>query len=121
MDCSIRIEQCDGNEIGLIRRRLSDKWSVPVVSVLRDQSRRFNELRREVKGISQHVLTRTLRSLERDGLVSREVTPTLPPRVDYSLTPLGQEFLAQVDTITDWVQDNLDTFEDAQRRYDRSN
>ena len=73
-----------------ILARVGDKWSVRVVMALTEESRRFNELRREIPGISQRMLTRTLRGLERDGLVSRAVTPTVPPRVDYALTALGK-------------------------------
>ena len=72
-----------------ILARVGDKWSVRVVMALADGSRRFNQLRRDIPGISQRMLTRTLRGLERDGLVSRKVTPSVPPRVDYALTPLG--------------------------------
>ncbi len=72
-----------------ILARVGDKWSVRVVMGLADGSRRFNELRRDIPGISQRMLTRTLRGLERDGLVSRTVTPSVPPRVDYALTALG--------------------------------
>ena len=73
-----------------ILARVGDKWSVRVVMGLADGSRRFNELRRDIPGISQRMLTRTLRGLERDGLVSRTVTPSVPPRVDYALTALGR-------------------------------
>ncbi len=73
-----------------ILARVGDKWSVRVVMALTEESRRFNELRREIPGISQRMLTRTLRGLERDGLVSRAVTPTVPPRVDYALTAARQ-------------------------------
>src|SRR5918997_5849822 len=70
--------------------RIGDKWSVLVVTTLGDGSRRFNELRREIPSVSQRMLTLTLRNLERDGLVSRAVTPSIPPRVDYELTALGR-------------------------------
>jgi DNA-binding HxlR family transcriptional regulator len=70
--------------------RVGDKWSLLVIGLLSAGTRRFSELRRSVDGISQRVLTATLRGLERDGLVSRTVHPTVPPRVDYTLTPMGR-------------------------------
>ncbi len=79
-----------------ILARVGDKWSVRVVMGLADGSRRFNELRRDIPGISQRMLTRTLRGLERDGLVSRTVTPSVPPRVDYALTALARSLCAPV-------------------------
>jgi DNA-binding HxlR family transcriptional regulator len=75
--------------------RVGDKWSVMLVSLLGDGAMRFNELRRSIEGISQRMLTLTLRGLERDGLVSRTVYPTIPPRVDYELTHLGRPAVQQ--------------------------
>lgn len=79
----------DCRTVGEILSRVGDKWTVQVVIALRDRSRRFNDLKREVNGISQQMLTRTLKILERDGLVARSVRPTTPPQVDYALTELG--------------------------------
>src|SRR3569623_3173273 len=76
--------------ISTLLSRSGDKWTVLVVQTLSDGPRRFNELRREIPSVSQRMLTLTLRTLERDGLVSRTVTPTIPPRVDYELTELGR-------------------------------
>ena len=76
--------------ISTLLSRIGDKWTVLVVQTLGDGSKRFNELRREIPSVSQRMLTLTLRNLERDGIVSRTVTPTIPPRVDYELTELGQ-------------------------------
>ena len=76
--------------ISTLLSRIGDKWTVLVVQTLSDGPRRFNELRREIPSVSQRMLTLTLRNLERDGLVSRTVTPTIPPRVDYELTALGR-------------------------------
>ena len=73
--------------------RIGDKWSLYIIATLNDGSRRFNELKREIEGISQRMLTLSLRGLERDGLVTRTVFPTIPPRVDYALTPLGATLL----------------------------
>ena len=81
----------DCRAIGDVLARVGDKWSVLVVSRLGEGPLRFNELRRSIGGISQRMLTLTLRGLERDGLVTRTVFPTIPPRVDYALTPLGRK------------------------------
>lgn len=98
--------------------RIGDKWSVLVVMMLRDRPRRFNELKRAVAGISQHMLTITLRGLERDGLVTRTVFPTIPPRVDYALTPLGHSLRAPVEALGKWAIDNQGAIKDAQRIFD---
>lgn len=105
--------------ISTLLARIGDKWTVLVVSTLGERSRRFNELRREIPSVSQRMLTLTLRNLERDGLVNRTVTPTIPPRVDYELTDLGRSLLAPVQRLADWALDNVDTIHEAQRRYDR--
>src|SRR5438477_11568106 len=79
-----------------VLKRVGDKWSIQVVALLRDGPKRFSELRRLVEGVSQRMLTLTLRGLERDGLVERSVEPTIPPRVDYELTDLGRTLLEPV-------------------------
>ncbi len=81
---------------------------------------RFNELRRRVGGISQRMLTLTVRGLERDGFVTRTVFPTIPPRVDYELTPLGHSLLTPIRELGSWAMQNIDLIEDAQRRFDRA-
>ena len=98
--------------------RVGDKWSVLVVMLLGEQSRRFNELRREIGGISQKMLSSTLRNLERDGFVSRTVHPTVPPRVDYALTGLGRELLVPVAALGQWAMGNMDRIDESRRRYD---
>lgn len=98
--------------------RIGDKWSVLVVSTLADGSKRFNELRREIPSVSQRMLTLTLRNLERDGLVSRKVTPSIPPRVDYALTDLGHSLQTPITALTQWAMDNVGTIHAAQDRYD---
>jgi DNA-binding HxlR family transcriptional regulator len=98
--------------------RIGDKWTVLVVSVLGDGPKRFNELRRALGSISQRMLTLTLRALERDGLVTRTVFPTIPPRVDYELTRLGQSLLAPVHVLGTWARQNRSAIEAARRRYD---
>ena len=104
--------------ISSLLQRIGDKWSVLVVGTLGDGSRRFNELRREIPSVSQRMLTLTLRNLERDGLVSRTVTPTIPPRVDYELTELGRSLLPPISRLTDWAMDNVETIHAAQARFD---
>jgi len=101
-----------------ILSRVGDKWSVQVVVQLGDGPRRFNELRRSVDGISQRMLTLTLRGLERDGLVTRTVYPTIPPRVEYRLTELGCSLLNTVRALGSWVVENRDQIMEARRRFD---
>ena len=98
--------------------RLADKWSLLVVELLGDGTRRFSELKREIDGISQRMLTRTLRQLERDGLVEREVHPVVPPRVDYSLTPLGSTLLDAVQPLVAWTRTHRDEIAAARDTYD---
>lgn len=87
-----------------ILNRVGDKWSVLVVVLLGDGPRRFNELKRVIDGISQRMLTTTLRGLERDGLVARTVHPATPPQVSYDLTPLGRTLLEPVSALAVWAQ-----------------
>ncbi|HVM23065.1 MAG TPA: helix-turn-helix domain-containing protein [Sphingomicrobium sp.] len=98
--------------------RIGDKWTVLVVNTLADGSRRFNELRREIPSVSQRMLTLTLRNLERDGLVSRTVTPTIPPRVDYELTGLGRSLVPALRAIESWALDHVKDIHAAQARFD---
>lgn len=84
--------------------RLGDKWSVLALTNLASGAVRFNELRRLLGGISQRILTRTLRTLERDGLVHRTVHPTTPPRVDYELTALGETLLGPIAAVATWAR-----------------
>lgn len=99
--------------------RVGDKWSMQVVISLADGPLRFNALRRAVSGISQRMLTRTLRGLERDGLVSRTVTPSVPPRVDYELTPLGDSLRGPVCGLGAWAIANREAMAAARARFDR--
>lgn len=98
--------------------RVGDKWSMLVVTVLKDETMRFSVLRRRVGGISQKMLTTTLRNLERDGFVDRTVRPSSPPQVDYRLTPLGQELLAPVAALADWTRANVDRIHLSRALYD---
>ena len=86
--------------------RIGDKWSVLLMHLLSSGPKRYSELQRSIDGISQRMLTLTLRSLERDGLVSRAVTPTSPPRVDYSLTAVGETLSGHVAQLIDWAEDH---------------
>ncbi|WP_271892852.1 winged helix-turn-helix transcriptional regulator [Candidatus Phyllobacterium onerii] len=101
-----------------ILARVGDKWTVLVVSYLGNRSMRFNELRRAINGISQKMLTSTLRSLERDGFVTRTVYPTIPPRVDYELTDLGRDLLVPVRGLGDWAIRNEQRVSEARARFD---
>ena len=111
----------DCRAISDVLARVGDKWSVLVVSRLGAGSMRFNELRRSIGGISQRMLTLTLRGLERDGLVTRTVFPTIPPRVDYELTDLGRGLQQPVRALGEWAMDHQREIEDARTRFDRKN
>jgi DNA-binding HxlR family transcriptional regulator len=108
----------DCRAVSEVLARVGDKWTVLVVSLLGDGSKRFNELRRGLGSISQRMLTLTLRGLERDGLVTRTVYPTIPPRVDYELTKLGRSLLEPVSTLGLWARQNRAAIDAARRRFD---
>lgn len=101
-----------------ILARVGDKWSMQVVMSLSAGPMRFNELRRAIDGISQRMLTRTLRALERDGLVDRQVTPSVPSRVDYSLTALGRSLREPVAVLGVWAMDNRSHIDSARAQFD---
>ncbi len=101
-----------------VLNRVGDKWSMLIVMILSDGSKRFSELKRAIDGISQRMLTLSLRGLERDGLVTRTVTPTIPPRVDYELTELGVSLRAPVKALGDWAIEHITCIRAAQARYD---
>jgi len=100
--------------------RLADKWALLVLDRLRKGPVRFNQLRRDIEGVSQKVLTQTLRNLERDGLISRQVFPTVPVTVEYSLTPLGQTLTQTVAALAHWAEENIDAVLSAQKTFDSS-
>lgn len=104
--------------VAAVLSRVGDKWTILVVKLLGDGPLRFNEIRKRIDGISQRMLTLTLRALERDGFVTRTVFPISPPRVDYELTPLGRSLLEPVQRLGDWAIENMDGIEAAQRRFD---
>jgi DNA-binding HxlR family transcriptional regulator len=97
---------------------LANKWTALVLGALSRRTHRFGELRRAVDGISQKMLTQNLRSLDRDGLVTRTVYPTTPPTVEYSLTDMGADIGAHLVAISDWSQANFDRIREARDRYD---
>ena len=108
----------DCKAVSGVLARIGDKWSVLIVSRLGQRPLRFNELKREIGGISQRMLTLTLRGLERDGLVTRTVFPTVPPRVDYELTALGRSLWRPVEALGAWARANQAEIEAARRRFD---
>lgn len=101
-----------------VLNRVGDKWSLLIVGYLAEGPLRFNELRRSVEGISQRMLTLTLRGLERDGLVARSVQATTPPRVDYALTPIGLTLLEPVRALVAWADQNRVAITDARTAFD---
>src|SRR5215469_9104919 len=98
-------ESSDCRAVSAVLQRIGDKWTVLIVALLGDGPKRFSEIKRMVGGISQRMLTLTLRGLERDGLVTRTVTPSIPPRVDYELTKLGLSLQAPVCALARWATD----------------
>jgi len=104
--------------ISTLLSRIGDKWTVLVVQTLGSGSKRFNELRREIPSVSQRMLTLTLRNLERDGIVNRTVTPSIPPRVDYELTELGQSLQKPICGLATWATENVEAIHHAQARFD---
>jgi DNA-binding HxlR family transcriptional regulator len=109
-------EQC--RQVSDILQRIGDKWTVLVVGELGQGPKRFNEIRRSLGSISQRMLTLTLRGLERDGLVTRTVFPTVPPRVDYELTKLGRSLLEPVNGLGLWARQNQPSIRQARERFD---
>jgi DNA-binding HxlR family transcriptional regulator len=108
----------DCRAVSSVLARVGDKWTVLIVALLGDGPKRFNEIKRLVGGISQRMLTLTLRGLERDGLVTRTVFPTVPPRVDYELTPLGRSLWEPVEALGAWARGNMVEIEAARERFD---
>ena len=108
----------DCRAVSSVLARVGDKWSVLIVGLLGDGPKRFNEIKRMVGGISQRMLTLTLRGLERDGLVTRTVFPTVPPRVDYQLTELGHSLWKPVEALGAWARENQTEIATARRKFD---
>lgn len=103
----------------LILDRIADKWTTLIIGILAQSShRRFNELRRMIGGISQKMLTQTLRELERNGLVKRTIYPEIPPRVEYELTQLGRTLCGPLGSLTQWAHDHMEEVKRAQVEFD---
>ncbi len=109
----------NGCTVRQILDRVADKWSLLVISLLEERTLRFSELQRLVDGISQRMLTVTLRQLERDGLVRRTVHPVVPPRVDYELTPLGATLHDTIEALVNWTEEHRQEIAAARDDYDR--
>ena len=101
-----------------ILSRIGDKWSILIVMMLAHGPRRFNELKRLVDGISQRMLTLNLRGLEREGLISRKIFPTIPPKVEYALTDLGKSLCMHVIALGQWADENYDAIAAAREAFD---
>jgi DNA-binding HxlR family transcriptional regulator len=108
----------EGCEVRQILDRIADKWSLLAIAHLERQTLRFSELRRRIEGISQRMLTVTLRQLERDGLVRRTVHPVVPPRDDYELTPLGATLHTTISALVDWTENHQEEIATARAAYD---
>jgi DNA-binding HxlR family transcriptional regulator len=100
--------------------RVGDKWSVLVIGLLEEGPRRFSEIKRTIEGVSQRMLTLTLRNLERDGLLLRTVHPSVPPRVEYALTPLGRTLISPVRALALWAAAHRQEIQAARERHDRA-
>jgi DNA-binding HxlR family transcriptional regulator len=101
-----------------VLNRVGDKWSVLIVQLLANGPKRFSELRRAIEGISQRMLTLTLKGLERDGLVTRTVYPTIPPRVEYELTDLGRTLRKPIQALAKWAQENREQIQTSRNHFD---
>ena len=102
----------------MVLDRIADKWTVLVVGALEDKTKRFGELRREIGGVSQKMLTQTLRGLEMDGLVARRVYASVPPKVEYTLTKLGRTLIPVLEAIREWSEHNIEDVLEARSHYD---
>lgn len=114
----IPIGHADCRQISEILGRIGDKWTVLIIIVLHARTHRFNEIKRAVNGISQQMLTRTLKNLERDGMISRTVHPTVPPQVEYALTDLGRSLSEPVAALGNWARENLTEINGKRGAYD---
>lgn len=111
-------DHADCRQISEILGRIGDKWTVLIIVALFERPLRFNEIKRAVNGISQQMLTRTLKNLERDGMVRRTVHPTVPPQVEYALTPLGRSLSEPVIQLGQWARFNLTEIQGHRAEYD---
>lgn len=111
-------DEREGCEVRQILNRIADKWSLLVIALLEKRKLRFTELKKNIAGISQRMLTTTLRQLERDGIVARKVFPVVPPRVEYELTPLGCTLHTTIQALVSWTERNQQAIAIARHRYD---
>ncbi|MET8804854.1 helix-turn-helix domain-containing protein [Streptomyces sp. NPDC004546] len=112
------LRECPTNQL---LGRLSDKWVSLVVAALATGPLRYSDLGRKIAGVSPKMLTQTLRTLERDGIISRTVTPSVPVRVDYELTPLGASLAGLLTAVKDWAETHFEEVHTARERYDAEN
>jgi DNA-binding HxlR family transcriptional regulator len=110
---SVLDPNCDSRKV---LDRIADKWTALIIHVLSTGTKRHGELRRQISGVSQKMLTQTLRSLENDGLVNRKIYPVVPPMVEYSLTPLGRSLIEPLEAICRWAEEHLPELEAARER-----
>jgi len=115
MKWSVYNERCPTR---VVLDRIADKWTVLIVGALENKTKRFGELRREIGGVSQKMLTQTLRGLERDGIVTRVVYASVPPKVEYSLTELGRTLVGILEAIREWSEKNIQDVLRARDHYD---
>ena len=111
---SVFNERCGAQQV---LERIADRWTALVIYALADGTKRYSQLQRTIGGVSQKMLTQTLRNLERDGLVERQVYPVIPPKVEYSLTPLGRTLIEPLRSICKWAEMHLVELEQARDRY----
>jgi DNA-binding HxlR family transcriptional regulator len=110
---SVLDPECDSRKV---LDRIADKWTALIIRVLSSGTKRHGELQRQISGVSQKMLTQTLRSLENDGIVNRKIYPVVPPMVEYSLTPLGRSLIEPLEAICRWAEEHLPELEAARER-----
>ena len=115
---ALAYDHTDCRAVNGVLARVGDKWSVLIIGLLGDGPKRFNEMKRLVGGISQRMLTLTLRGLERDGLLTRTIFPTIPPRVDYELTKLGRSLRCAVEPLGSWARAHVADIHRAREKFD---
>lgn len=108
----------DCQTVSSVIARIGDKWSLQIIVLLGSGTKRFNEIKRTVNGVSQRMLTLTLRGLERDGLVNRTIFPTVPPRVDYELTELGKSLWLVIEPLGEWAISHVNEIKLARKQFD---
>ncbi|PTQ63385.1 HxlR family transcriptional regulator [Sphingomonas sp. PP-CE-3G-477] len=114
------VNQDECQRISGVLSRIGDKWTVQIIMALQERPHRFNDIKRAVEGISQQMLTRTLKNLTRDGMISRTVHPTVPPQVEYALTDLGRSLSKPVVALGLWARANLSQIAEKRARYDEA-